>query len=318
MTASATEIIPDTSYAEVPEDLLAGSAFVKRIHQIKSAAVVRACVPLQKLLPPPRPTMPGILMYHRVVDDPTGLAPTWNVTPDRFREQLQGLLDAGYQALPLTQLVEASDTGAEISNNAFAVTFDDGYANNFLHALPILEELNVPATIFLATAYLDSVEPFPFDDWEHKGSREVAEDTWRALTTAECHEFLESDLIEFGCHTHTHEDFRDRPDAFRQNIRTSIRSLRDTFGIQRPTLSLPYGIEKEGFAGPTYFRAAEAEGACCCLTTEEGLVSPDNSPFGWGRFIAEQHDTASTLAVKFDGWRDVARDCWRRLRGTQG
>lgn len=34
------------------------------------------------------------------------------------------------------------------------VTFDDGYANNFHHALPVLQQFSVPATIFLATSYL--------------------------------------------------------------------------------------------------------------------------------------------------------------------
>jgi hypothetical protein len=205
--------------------------------------------------------------------------------------------------------------GREIPNNVFVVTFDDGYANNYLHALPILEQLRVPATIFLATGFLDSGEPFPFDDWPKKGCWEVNSDTWRPLALTECHAMLRSGVIEFGSHTHTHEDFRNRAAAFRMSLRTSVDFLYHHFGIVRPTLALPYGIVKRRFAGPSYYMTAYEEGTCCCLTTEEELIVPGTTPFGWGRFIAEQHDTADTLAVKLDGWRDVARNKWRQLRG---
>lgn len=302
-------------HTQVPADLLGIHPVAKFIHEFKAAAVVNACIPISKILPAPKASHPGVLMYHRVVPDPTNHQPSWNVTPDQFHKQLTGLLDAGYRAWSLTQLLQHFRSDRKIPDNVFVVTFDDGYANNYLHALPILKQLNVPATIFLATGYLGSSDPFPFDDWAHKGSDEVNPDTWRALTLAECHEMLECDLIEFGSHTHTHEDFRHRPDAFRENIRTSVKMLSEEFGIQRPTLSLPYGIVNEGFAGDEYSFTSAEEGAICCLTTEEEVIDLDSSGFGWGRFIAEQHDTAATLAVKLDGWRDSARDHWRWLRG---
>ncbi len=44
-----------------------------------------------------------------------------------------------------------------------AVTFDDGFETVYRHAWPVLQELRIPATVFLNTAYLDSPEPFPFD-----------------------------------------------------------------------------------------------------------------------------------------------------------
>ena len=308
-------MIAPADYQQVPDDLLNGSSFVKHLHQWKAAAAVRACIPLTRMFSAPRADRPGILMYHRVVPTSGASPPTWNVTPDRFREQLAGLVRRGYTAWPLTRLVEAFQNQSDIPDNIFVVTFDDGYANNYLHALPILQELQIPATIFLATAYLDSQRPFPFDDWSLKGSGNVHPDTWRALTSSECHQLLDSGVIEFGSHTHTHEDFRNRPDAFEESLGASLKVLRQDFGVVNPTLSLPYGIVTAGFAGPAYNATARRLGAVCCLTTEEELLAPSSSPFGWGRFIAEQHDTAATLAVKLAGWRDVARNQWRRLRG---
>ena len=306
---------PSRDFRQVPSDLLGDVDRMQRFHALKSSAVVRCCIPLSRILTAPQAAKPGILMYHRVVPTSRHCQPTWNVTPDRFRAQLSGLLKRGYVAWSLSQLVEASASQESIPDNVFVVTFDDGYANNLIHALPILEELNVPATIFLATSYLGSKDPFPFDDWKQKGNVDVDPDTWRALTLDETYQLLDSNLIELGSHTHTHEDFRNRPEAFRDSLSNSIDVLEREFGILNPTLSLPYGIVERGFAGPTYFATARSLGTTCCLTTEEETVNPQDSPFGWGRFIAEQHDSADTLAVKLDGWRDTVRDRYRRLRG---
>ena len=48
------------------------------------------------------------------------------------------------------------ERGLPIPRKTFVVTFDDGYVNNLTQALPILTRLGVPATVFVATAYLDS------------------------------------------------------------------------------------------------------------------------------------------------------------------
>src|SRR5207253_4080040 len=72
----------------------------------------------------------GILAYHRV-SPPAERAPvpTWNVTPQRFRAQLDGLLRRGYRPWPLRQVLENSREGRPIPRKTFVVTFDDGYEN---------------------------------------------------------------------------------------------------------------------------------------------------------------------------------------------
>jgi peptidoglycan/xylan/chitin deacetylase (PgdA/CDA1 family) len=44
-----------------------------------------------------------------------------------------------------------------------ALTFDDGYADNLHNALPLLERYGIPATVFIATGWIDRVEPFWWD-----------------------------------------------------------------------------------------------------------------------------------------------------------
>ncbi len=254
----------------------------------------------------------GILGYHRTMPwTDRGTAPTWNVTPRRFQRQIEGLLDRGYQAWPLRKVLDFHRAGRPIPPRTFVVTFDDGYECVYHWAWPILRALGVPATIFLATAYLDSGPPFPFDDWPSAGSPDVPAESWKPLTSAQCAEMLGQGLIDLGSHTHTHAVFRGRPDAMVQDIGTSLEVLHARFGLVDATFSFPFDI-----AGPTLIAAARRAGLLCSLSSAAVLVRPHSDPFTWGRFFVEESDTDSTLAAKLDGWFNLARGAWLRLRGT--
>lgn len=110
---------------------------------------------------PPLGHAPVILLYHRVADppcDPWDLA----VSPARFREQLE-MLNATRTVLAMDELVAALEAG-DAPPGAAAVTFDDGYADNASVAKPILENLGVPATVFLATGAVTDGRPFWWDE----------------------------------------------------------------------------------------------------------------------------------------------------------
>jgi peptidoglycan/xylan/chitin deacetylase (PgdA/CDA1 family) len=239
-----------------------------------------------------------ILMYHRVAERIPGVAaPTCNVSPKNLRRQLAGLLKRGFEAWPLSRLVAAQRESRSIRSNVFAVTFDDGYENNYLHALPILKEFGVPATIFLATKYLDSNRPFPFDNWSAKGSPRVPELSWRPLSTAQCHQLLESGLIELGAHTHTHARFLGRVDEFRRDLAVCLDVLRDRFGINHPTFAFPFGD-----TSPELVEVARTLDVSCCLTTCRRRIQAGDDVYQWGRFDVTDVETAATLAAKLSGW----------------
>jgi len=93
-----------------------------------------------------------VVTYHRVLAVPDELLHT---EPDveRFREQLTFLL-RHFRVLPLGEAL-AKCQAESLPKRALAITFDDGYSNNFSHALPVLQSLGVPATVFVATGYLN-------------------------------------------------------------------------------------------------------------------------------------------------------------------
>ncbi len=254
----------------------------------------------------------GIFTYHRVTPRIAGLPrPTFNVTPQRFRQQIAGLQRRGYTIRPLAEMLRLRRLGLPLPARTVVLTFDDGFASVHSYAWPILRELQAPATVFLCTAFLDSEAPFPFDPWAAAYCRQAPPESWRPLRFVECREMLASGLIDFGAHTHTHQDFRLRPSAFADDLRANRQALREQFDLPEIGFAFPYGYYNEALMDGA--RNAEAS---CGLTVDERLNSLGSDPFGWGRFTAYDYDTAATLAAKREGWYGwVVERCkgWGRM-----
>jgi peptidoglycan/xylan/chitin deacetylase (PgdA/CDA1 family) len=240
----------------------------------------------------------GILMYHRIAPLTPGVPPpTWNVTPDRFRIQMQGLLAKGFKPWPLRKAIDYHNKRLPIPRNTFVVTFDDGYECVYSNAWPILKELRIPATIFVVTGLLDSSDPMLSEDWQAAGSNLVPASSWRSISIRHCKEIMADGLIELGSHTHWHEDYRNRPEAFRSDLSASIKAMQNWFGQREIPFAFPYG-----YAEPELAEIVKSTGMICGLTADKELIKPQTDLFTWGRLIAEQFDTAATLAAKLSGW----------------
>jgi peptidoglycan/xylan/chitin deacetylase (PgdA/CDA1 family) len=110
-----------------------------------------------------------ILSYHRVNDARQRFFP--GVPVERFRRQMEALARVA-TVLPLGELAARMETG-DVPPRSVAVTFDDGYRDNYEHAFPVLRRLGLPATIFLTTGPLDTGAPLwhdrVFDAFERAG-----------------------------------------------------------------------------------------------------------------------------------------------------
>ncbi len=245
----------------------------------------------------------AILMYHRVAPRVPGLPPPLhNVEPQRFRQQLEGLLERGFRFWPLSKVLQFRAAGAAMQPHTVVVTFDDGFRSVYTEAWPVLQELKIPATVFVNTAYLDSDRPFPFDAWGVQVAGRAPADSFRPLTWEQCREMASKGLVEIGAHTHTHADFRGRPDEFRADLQKSVDIVRERVGLHEVTFAFPYGSRHAGFASDELVDAARQTGVTCALTTEPVLVEPHSDPFRWGRFNVFPWDTAATLTGKLNGW----------------
>jgi len=102
-----------------------------------------------------------ILMYHRIADEPND---PWSlaVSPAHFEEHLR-VLSRTRHPLALTEFIAKLRAGT-LPPRAVAVTFDDGYVDNLTAGKPRLTAADVPATVFLATGFIDRREPIWWDE----------------------------------------------------------------------------------------------------------------------------------------------------------
>jgi len=104
-----------------------------------------------------------ILLYHRVTylpSDPQCLA----VSPDRFAEHL-ALIKQIATPMSLSDLLIVLKNG-KMPKRSVVLTFDDGYADNFLEAKPLLEKYQVPATMYVASGFVGRDVEFWWDAME--------------------------------------------------------------------------------------------------------------------------------------------------------
>lgn len=105
--------------------------------------------------------------HHRVrpVGDETqhrGDIELVSATPEQFAWQVDYLC-RHFEPVSCRQVADALDGKASLPRDAVAITFDDGYADFMEYALPILRRAKATATVFVATDYVDSREPYWFD-----------------------------------------------------------------------------------------------------------------------------------------------------------
>ena len=118
-----------------------------------------------------------ILMYHGIVRAPLDIPDPCMVLADDFDQQMR-YLSKHFEVWSLNDALARLSDG-RLQRRSVVITFDDGYQSNHDYALPILEELRLPATIYVATCFVDT------DTTVWTGKLQHA----FAVTTAECLEW---------------------------------------------------------------------------------------------------------------------------------
>ena len=170
---------------------------------------------------------PGVtvLAYHDVggprpgeVNLPTGL----------FRDQVAGLAEAG-SVLSLDEAADRLAPGAELDRPRVVLTFDDGTAGFVDHALPVLVELGLPVTLYVATAWVEQGRSF----WDDGTAL-----SWAALADA-----LATGLVTLGSHSHDHLLFdREPPDVLAADLDRSTGLLADRLGVAAEHFAYPKAL----------------------------------------------------------------------------
>lgn len=193
-----------------------------------------------RTLQPLVPDGPGglvILLYHLVG---AGTSSPVDVPRKLFRSQMEELRETT-RVVSLAQALNrlrASDHGrpktpGSTAETTVVVTFDDAYQNFVSHALPILEELAIPVTVYIPAGFIDGTAPTPI-----AGTGHLPAASWGELRAA-----VRSGLVTPGSHTVTHRDLRrlSRPEA-REEVTGSRHLLEQRLEAEVETFAYPRAL----------------------------------------------------------------------------
>lgn len=236
------------------------------------------------------PARSVVLCYHAVSRDwPSSLA----VRPQQLRAHVEHLLSRGYRP--------ATFSAAVCEPGRLAVTFDDAFASVGSLGLEVLERLDVPATVFVPTAFPDSNGPLVWPGLEQWPDSPYA-DELRCLGWDELAALAERGW-EIGSHTVSHPRLTQLDDRrLAAELADSKRAIEKRLGRPCTSIAYPYGDEDR--------RVVAAAG----LAGYAAAAALPGRPHGderlrWPRVGAYRRDSLLRLATK-------ASPATRRLRAA--
>jgi len=178
-----------------------------------------------------------IFIYHSVrppYEGETQDVKQYTVSPENLDAQLKSLKDAGYVVISLDRFVDRLKNGTPIPARSAVLTFDDGWENQIVYALPILKKYQDTATFFVYTHALGRTNFMTWDDL-------------KTLDTAG---------MSIGDHTETHPylfKITD-PKQMEKEIMGSKKRLEDFLGKPVTQFAYPFG-HGNGLALDTIIKA---------------------------------------------------------------
>lgn len=171
----------------------------------------------------------AVLLYHRVTDE---VRDNLTVGVEQFDRHMAWLA-THCQLVPIDELV-TMQVLPRSDRPLVAVTFDDGYFDNYWHAAPILRRHGVPAAFFVSTGIINSEHQFPHD--LKRRNPAIAKMSWEQL-----HEMRRWGFT-IGSHTVNHIDCASESEqVVRQELEHSRRALEEQLGVKRAIFAYPYG-----------------------------------------------------------------------------
>jgi len=148
-----------------------------------------------------------VLNYHSVSEDPgwLGIGRRVSISPAAFERQLAYLHRNGYRTLFISDVHARLSGRVPLSRRVrhVALTFDDGYADNWVAAFPLLKRYRMKATVFVSTDFVSEANPRA--DLDDRAAGRAEELDWSGyLSWRELAAMRDSGLVEIQSHGRTH------------------------------------------------------------------------------------------------------------------
>jgi peptidoglycan/xylan/chitin deacetylase (PgdA/CDA1 family) len=159
-----------------------------------------------------------ILCYHSIGEPYWGVN---DVSPRRFRRQIENALHAGFEFVPAAKLARG-----EGKANELAITFDDGLGSVFTQAAPILKDYRIPFSFFVVSGWCET-----YARWKPGAMM-----SWRQVS-----ELVENGA-EVGSHSATHPNFGTlEPGRYAEELEGSRRTIERRIGVAPVSFAIPLG-----------------------------------------------------------------------------
>jgi len=186
-----------------------------------------------------RKPLPGIpiLMFHKVGEPPKGskIKKLW-VSDKLFTKQMAYLAREGFRSITFKDIYQHWDNGKPLPDHPILITFDDGYANNYSEAFPIMESFGFKATVFVV------VQTVGWDNRWHDPASEsrIPMISWQELKT------LQKAGWEIGSHTMSHPRLpRQSAEERKFELERSRQVIGEFLEEYPQTFSYPYGAGED-------------------------------------------------------------------------
>ena len=204
-------------------------------------------------------------MYHAVSDDLWGIDELF-VSPSSMEEQLKYLVDNGYDAIWFEDLAHLEDYDKPV-----ILTFDDGYDDNYIELLPLLQKYHVKATVFVI-GNAPGVIP-------HK------------MTPEQVREMSDSGLVSIQSHAYTHDNMDAMDEAT-----TDYELSESQKAITRITGKVPYVLCYPSGKYNDYTLSLIGNYYNFGIKMVGGLYNTSDNPYLVNRYYVSRYTDINTFA----------------------
>ncbi len=227
-----------------------------------------------------------VLMYHRVGDSHNDWEARYAISSDQFIDHMYALAKKGYCAISIDTLVDWLEGGPPPPTGAFLITFDDGFRGVYNYALPVLESLDWPFTVFLVSDLIGGQ-----DIWTQKDNPSGT--TYPLLDRDEIRDMLQRG-VSFHSHTRSHASLPTLDDKqLADQLSGSRETLAQLLGQEVRYIAYPFGHLDERVEAAT-----RAAGYSAAFSTDPGFNRQEVNRFRIRRIDVFGTDTASMLLRK--------------------